>query len=96
MSGKREMIKISDVYKMMKAGLLIVPSYQRQFVWSEEQQLSLIQSILDGVPIGSFFISKRKDDSCYDIVDGQQRLKSIFYFIENNYKTKNGRLSQQE
>lgn len=96
MSGKQEMIKISDVYKMMKDGLLIVPSYQRQFVWSEEQQQSLIQSILDGVPIGSFFISKRKDDSCYDIVDGQQRLKSIFYFIENDYKSKDGRLSQQE
>lgn len=96
MSGKQEMIKISDAYKMMKEGLLKVPSYQRQFVWSEEQQLSLIQSILDGVPIGSIFISKRKDDSCYDIVDGQQRLKSIFYFIENDYKTKEGRLSQQE
>ena len=46
MSGKQEMIKISDAYKMMKDGLLKVPPYQRQFVWSEEQQLSLIQSSL--------------------------------------------------
>lgn len=96
MSSRQEIIKIADAYKMIKDGVLKVPQYQRQFVWNKEQQLSLIQSILDGIPIGSIIISKRAKESCFDIIDGQQRLKSIFYFIENDYKSKAGRLSQKE
>jgi Protein of unknown function DUF262 len=37
-------------------GLLLVPRFQRGFVWTVEQQLKLFQSIQQGIPIGSILV----------------------------------------
>jgi hypothetical protein len=58
---------------------LILPKYQRHFVWSEERLESLIDSFKDNrfvppVTIGYF---KKDNNSVNYIIDGQQRLTSI-------------------
>lgn len=58
----------------------IHPEFQRFFRWSDQQKSSFIESILLGIPIPSIFVSQR-DDGIWDVVDGLQRLSTIYEFV---------------
>ena len=58
----------------------IHPEFQRFFRWGEQQKSALIESILLGIPIPPIFVSQRKD-GVWDVVDGVQRLSTLFQFI---------------
>lgn len=51
----------TDLINDIKKGLLKIPQFQREFVWSREQAANLIDSILKGYPIGTFILWKTKD-----------------------------------
>ncbi|MFV0216666.1 DUF262 domain-containing protein [Empedobacter falsenii] len=57
------------------------PSYQRNFIWGPKDQKELIDTILLEFPLPSFFLYK-KPDGYYEMVDGQQRSKTIFRFVQ--------------
>ena len=57
----------------------IHPEFQRFFRWNLEQKSRLIESILLGIPIPPIFVSQRKD-GVWDVVDGLQRLSTIYQF----------------
>lgn len=70
----------------------IHPEFQRYYRWSPEQKSKLIESIFLGIPIPPIFVSQRKD-GVWDVVDGLQRLSTIYEFMgilrdENNKKIK--------
>ena len=58
----------------------IHPDFQRFFRWSEHQKSTLIESILLGIPIPPIFVSQR-DDGIWDVIDGLQRLSTIYEFV---------------
>lgn len=58
----------------------IHPEFQRIFRWTSSQKTSLIESILLGIPIPPIFVSQR-DDGVWDVVDGLQRLSTIYEFV---------------
>lgn len=58
----------------------IHPEFQRFFRWSPLQKTKLIESILLGIPVPSIFVSQR-EDGVWDVVDGLQRLSTIFEFM---------------
>jgi hypothetical protein len=60
--------------------LEIHPDFQRFFRWSDHQKSTFIESILLGIPIPPIFVSQR-DDGVWDVVDGVQRLSTIFEFV---------------
>lgn len=57
----------------------IHPEFQRYYRWSDQQKSDLIESILLGIPLPSLFVSQR-EDGVWDVVDGLQRLSTIFQF----------------
>jgi|GEM_PF-7134862 len=62
--------------------VLEVPSFQRQFVWSEPKQAELINSIRAGFPIGAIIIcdsgeTNQHGKQIYLLVDGLQRSLTI-------------------
>jgi len=63
-----------------RSELDIHPEFQRFFRWSDTQKTSLVESILLGIPIPSIFVSQRAD-GVWDVVDGLQRLSTIFQFL---------------
>jgi len=58
----------------------IHPEFQRFYRWSDIQKANLIESILLGIPIPPIFVSQRKD-GVWDVVDGLQRLSTIYQFL---------------
>ena len=66
----------------------IHPDFQRFFRWSDHQKSTFIESILLGIPIPPIFVSQR-DDGVWDVVDGVQRLSTIYEFV-GILKTENG------
>ena len=58
----------------------IHPEFQRFYRWSDEQKSRFIESILLGIPIPSFFVAQR-DDGKWDVIDGLQRLSTIFQLM---------------
>ena len=63
------------------------PEYQRSPVWSKKQKQLLIDTILRDLDIPKFYLRALKD-SPYDweVVDGQQRLRTIWEFRKGEYK----------
>lgn len=66
----------------------IHPEFQRFFRWSDAQKTNLIESILLGIPLPPIFVSQR-EDGVWDVVDGLQRLSTVYQFLgilkdENN------------
>lgn len=66
----------------------IHPEFQRIFRWNQGQKSRLIESILLGIPLPSFFVAQR-EDGVWDVVDGLQRLSTIFSFL-GIYKNEDG------
>lgn len=61
---------------------LFVPDYQREFVWDEERQSKLIESIILGLPIPLIFLTENYDGRL-EIIDGSQRIRTLSAFLEN-------------
>jgi len=65
-------------------GEYIIPLYQRAFAWEEKQLIQLVEDIKDVADganyyIGSLVVSKK--DNKYEVVDGQQRLTSLYLLL---------------
>ncbi len=82
-------INTLEAYTWYREGKLLVNRrYQRKLVWTVEEKQKLIDSIIRGYPLPLILLMMNKD-SCYEIIDGMQRLNAIFSFIETNYSLEN-------
>lgn len=68
----------------------IHPEFQRVFRWSDYQKTKLIESIMLNIPIPSIFVNQN-EDGVWDIIDGVQRLSTIFQFV-GVFKDEEGKL----
>jgi len=73
------------LHQKWKNGEILIPPMQRGFVWSQFQASRLIESFLLGLPVPSIFFYVERGTEKYLVVDGQQRLRSIFYFLEGSF-----------
>ena len=61
---------------------LIVPDFQRANVWNIKKASEFVDSILRGLPVPSMFIYDDMEKNRYLVVDGQQRLNSLYSYIK--------------
>lgn len=72
------------VNAFLNGQLNLEPGFQRHSVWSLSDRQKLIESICLHYPMPSIFLYKRQDvdgSLIYDVIDGKQRLESIFMFM---------------
>jgi len=85
-SWKLQKIVVLDVFNKIKSDDLILrPEYQRRSVWPISSRTSFIESIILNIPIPLFLIHLNKKKQM-EVVDGQQRLSSIFTYMNNGFK----------
>ena len=53
--------KIERLIAMARSGHLVIPEFQRPFVWNEGQVRKLVDSVARGYPIGSILLLRRSD-----------------------------------
>ena len=77
--SKNNTVEILNVEQIFNSKY-VVPLYQRNFAWGEEQICQLLQDIFESIKvkdqkyfIGSLVTIRRQDDS-FEVIDGQQRL----------------------
>lgn len=68
-------------------GPFILPPFQRPAVWSMAQKVKLIESIWDGLPIGSYVFNLTTLGNPCDawLLDGQQRLTALVEYAAGEF-----------
>lgn len=75
---------LSVIEQMWRQGDIVVPSFQRKFVWTIEQSSLLIESLLMGLPVPqAFFFVEAESKNL--VIDGLQRIMSIVYFFSGYF-----------
>lgn len=85
-------LDVVDLYEWHSSDKLNYSAYfQRQYVWREKDKEELIDTIFKGFPIPAVFLCEANTDlskikKTYNVLDGRQRLESIFSYINNEFK----------
>ncbi|QCX54418.1 DUF262 domain-containing protein [Elizabethkingia sp. JS20170427COW] len=75
--------------------LTIQPEYQRNYIYADgKRDVAVIESILNGYPLGLIYFNKINDDNL-EVLDGQQRITSIGRFLTNKFAIKDENGMQQ-
>lgn len=79
---------VYELYRKYKNKQLVLDvTFQRNEVWDNKQKCELIESILMGLPLPIFYF-KQQNNSTYVVVDGKQRLSTLFEFLSNKFTLK--------
>ncbi|MFZ2038297.1 MAG: DUF262 domain-containing protein [Dehalococcoidales bacterium] len=84
---------LQGLYDKWQAGEIYVPPFQRRFVWTLNQASSLIESFLLGLPVPPLFLYREADSQKLLVVDGQQRLRSVFGYFDGEFPDTHQRFS---
>lgn len=71
-------------------GAVRIPGFQRHFVWDLPRASRLIESLILGLPVPPLFLYEESRNR-FLVIDGQQRLMSIYYFIKQRFPRKERR-----
>jgi len=77
-------LTLSGVSEMWDRGALVIPKFQRKFVWKLSQASLLIDSFLCGLPVPPIFLYINKKNENL-VIDGQQRIMSVVYFLSGYF-----------
>lgn len=101
---------LSDVSR----GNIKIPAFQREYVWKDDQIMSLLDSIYRGYPVGSLLLWSTKETINHErdvggfalpltpmdfpvnyLLDGQQRLTTLFGVFNSDAATKDTELASR-
>lgn len=78
---------VDGLVKRLADESILVPKFQRGYVWSANQASRFVESLLLGLPVPGIFLSKEKESQKLLVIDGQQRLRTLQYFYEGSFRT---------
>lgn len=67
---------------------IIIPSFQRSYIWTQIEASRFIESLLLGLPVPGIFLAREKKSKKLLVIDGQQRLKSLKFFYAGFFNPK--------
>ncbi|MHC6657618.1 DUF262 domain-containing protein [Aeromonas salmonicida] len=73
--------------RIAKGGYIMDPDFQRDFIWDEEKQSKLIESVLMRIPLPVFYLAENSFGKMV-VVDGLQRLSTFQRFCNDKLKLK--------
>lgn len=79
---------VHDVLRRIEKGSFVMdPDFQRDFIWPEDKQSKLIESVLMRIPLPVFYLAENAKGQMV-VVDGLQRLSTFQRFVNNEFKLK--------
>ncbi|MET3706142.1 hypothetical protein ABIB17_000758 [Arthrobacter sp. UYEF6] len=86
---------VLTIKNFLDTGAVKVPRYQRNFVWDRPRASKLIESLILGLPVPQVFLYEEARNS-FQIIDGQQRLMSIYFFMVGRFPRKSAKPQLRE
>lgn len=106
--------RLASLLSDVERGNIKIPVFQRQYIWSDEQIISLLDSIYRGYPVGSLLMWSTKEELKHErnvggfklpetpedypvnyILDGQQRLTTLYGVFNSDQKTSDVELAER-
>lgn len=83
---RHETRTVHDVVRRIDQGSFVMdPDFQRAFIWDEDKQSKLIESVLMRIPLPVFYLAEDPAGRMI-VVDGLQRLSTFARFIKNGFR----------
>ena len=82
---------VLTIFNFLESGAVRIPGFQRNYVWDLGRASKLIESLVLGLPVPQVFLYEAERNK-FLVIDGQQRLMSIYYFIKQRFPKKEKRV----
>ena len=82
---------IITIYNFIESGAVKIPGFQRNYIWDIIRASKLIESLVLGLPVPQIFLYEESRNS-FLVIDGHQRLMSIYYFMKQRFPRKEKRV----
>lgn len=81
---------VLTIFSFVESGAVKIPGFQRNYVWDIKRASKLIESLILGLPVPQIFLYEEARNQ-FLVIDGQQRLMSIYYFKKQRFPRKEKR-----
>lgn len=73
------------IRRIQKGSYIMDPDFQRDFIWPEDKQSKLIESVIMRIPLPVFYLAEDEEGRMI-VVDGLQRLSTFCQFIQDELR----------
>lgn len=80
---------LKGLFDKWKSEQLLIPDFQRNYVWTQTQASRFIESFLLGLPVPQVFLYRDRSDPRLTVIDGHQRLGAIARFYNGVLRLRN-------
>lgn len=85
---RNESRTVHDVLRRIEKGSFVMdPDFQRDFIWPDDKQSKLIESVLLRIPLPVFYLAENPKGQMI-VVDGLQRFSTFQRFVNNQLRLK--------
>lgn len=75
---------LESLHRKISSKEVMIPPFQREYVWDRVRASRLIESFLMGLPVPPVFLLEQKDRNML-VIDGLQRLLTLHYFFKEEF-----------
>lgn len=79
---------VEGLVNRLQRGDIFIPSFQRDYVWTQKEASRFVESLLLGLPIPGIFLVRELKSNKMLVIDGQQRLRTLQFFYEGFFNPK--------
>jgi len=81
---------VEGLVRRLERGDILVPDFQRSYVWTLTEASRFVESLLLGLPVPGIFLAREVERNRFLVIDGQQRLKTLMFFYHGTFNPKPG------
>ena len=75
---------VMTINSLIESSVISMPVFQRNYVWDRKRASRFIESLILGLPVPQIFLYQ-KERNRYSVIDGQQRLMTIYFFVKQRF-----------
>ena len=76
---------VEGLVKRLNREDIYVPGFQRSMVWDRGEKSRFVESLILGLPVPTVFLAQDFNSKKLNIVDGQQRLRSLQQYLNGEF-----------
>lgn len=81
---------IKTIFNFIESEVIEIPGFQRNYIWDMKRASKLIESFIMRLPVPQIFLYEKAKNK-FLVIDGQQRLMTIYYFLKKRFPRMNMR-----